>query len=120
MLVSSATDSFLSILMSKLRAILSDITSDLLGLTQIRAFNSFGYMALSVSHVLLFTGRVYEHEGKLIVLIVVISLVWDLPIDLYPAAPPSQYRSGVSQQSTNPLTGIYRDTTQSVHGSHWR
>jgi hypothetical protein len=36
--------------------------------------------------------------------------MWDLPIALYPGAPPSWYRSGVSQLPTNPLTGINRDT----------
>jgi hypothetical protein len=43
-----------------------------------------------------FTGRAREHEGKLIELIVLLPWRWDLPIALYPGAPP-QYRSGVSQ-----------------------
>ncbi len=33
-----------------------------------------------------------------------------LPIDIYPGAPPSQYRSGESQLPTNPLVGVYRNT----------
>jgi hypothetical protein len=47
-----------------------------------------------------FTGRAHEHEGKLIELIVLLSWRWDLPIVLYPGAPP-QYRSGVSQLPTS-------------------
>jgi hypothetical protein len=47
-----------------------------------------------------FTGRAHKHEGKLIVLIVLLSWRWDLPIVLYPGAPP-QYRSGVSQLPTS-------------------
>jgi hypothetical protein len=46
-----------------------------------------------------FTGRAHEHEGKLIELIVLLPWRWDLPIALYPGAPP-QYRSGVSQLPT--------------------
>jgi hypothetical protein len=46
-----------------------------------------------------FTGRAHEHEGKLIELIVLFSRRWDLPIALYPSAPP-QYISGVNQLPT--------------------
>jgi hypothetical protein len=38
-----------------------------------------------------------------------LSWMWDLPIDLYLGAPP-QYRSGVSQLPTNPSTGVYCDS----------
>jgi hypothetical protein len=48
----------------------------------------------------IFTGRAHKHEGKLIVLIILLPWRWDLPIVLYPGAPP-QYRSGVSQLPTS-------------------
>jgi hypothetical protein len=35
-----------------------------------------------------FTGRAHEHEVKLIVLMMMLSWMWDLPTDLYPGAPP--------------------------------
>jgi hypothetical protein len=46
-----------------------------------------------------------EHKNmrfELIELIIImLSWMWDLPIDLYPGAPPSQYRLWVSQLPTN-------------------
>jgi hypothetical protein len=48
------------------------------------------------------TGRAYEHEVKLIVLMIMLSWMWALPTALYPGAPPSYY-TGVSQLPTNPL-----------------
>jgi hypothetical protein len=47
-----------------------------------------------------FTGRAHKYEGKFIVLIVLLSWRWGMPITLYPGAPP-QYRSGVSQLPTS-------------------
>jgi hypothetical protein len=53
-----------------------------------------------------FTGRAYRHEDKLIALmiLVVLSWRWDLPIDLYPSAPPLIQVRG--KPATNPSTGI--------------
>ena len=61
-----------------------------------------------------FTGGAFEHEGILIVLMVMLPWRWDLPIPLYPVAPPSRYRSRVSQLPYNPLTGLYRDRCYTV------
>src|SRR5271156_1204128 len=55
------------------------------------------------SLLLISTGRAHEHEGKLMVLMIMLSCMWALPTTLYPSAPPCWYRSGVSQLPTNPL-----------------
>jgi hypothetical protein len=61
-----------------------------------------------------FTGRAHEHNGKLIELIVLLPWRWDLPIVLYPGAPP-QYRSGVSQLPTSqPLKQGYIATINTI------
>jgi hypothetical protein len=55
---------------------------------------------------LIFTGRAHEYEVELIVLIIVLlSWIWALPIALNPGTPP-QYRSGVTPQQEYIVTNF--------------